>query len=257
VKTPQLQLAIRDSLEHTQPKPCERADRYLELMPEPTTLGSWLRRERERRGVTLSQISEQTKVSVPLLEGLEADDLSRWPGGIFRRSFARSYAGAIGLDGDLVVKRIEESHPDPTVVADAPPKHGKDQEVAAPAVPGATLEPRVLLAPRAALESRVMAVALDLLVAVAIAFGFAAGGSRLLWPVVAIAAYHALGVLLAGTTPMLAIVAAQRDDDVGPQRVAQPSAPESGRRAEPQQARRHRSRRGAGRIEPARLDRQS
>ena len=54
-------------------------------MSEPTTLGSWLRRERERRGVTLAKISEETKVAVPLLEGLEGDDLSRWPGGIFRR----------------------------------------------------------------------------------------------------------------------------------------------------------------------------
>ena len=70
-------------------------------MSEPTTLGSWLRRERERRGVTLAKISEETKVSVPLLQGLEADDLSRWPGGIFRRAFVRSYASAIGLDPEL------------------------------------------------------------------------------------------------------------------------------------------------------------
>jgi cytoskeletal protein RodZ len=46
-------------------------------MSELTTLGSWLRRERERRGITLSKISEETKVAVPLLVGLEADDLSR------------------------------------------------------------------------------------------------------------------------------------------------------------------------------------
>src|SRR6185437_15269151 len=91
--------------------PCERASGSQQLMSEPTTLGSWLRRERERRGVTLAKISEETKVAVPLLEGLEADDLSRWPGGIFRRAFTRSYATAIGVDPDLVVKRLEEEHP--------------------------------------------------------------------------------------------------------------------------------------------------
>src|SRR3982751_4643508 len=82
-------------------------------MADATTLGTWLRRERERRGVTLSQISEQTKLSVSLLEGLEADDLSRWPGGIFRRAYSRCYATAIGLDPDLVVRRMEEAHPLP------------------------------------------------------------------------------------------------------------------------------------------------
>src|SRR3954467_2430578 len=87
-------------------------------MAEATTLGTWLRRERERRGVSLVDISEQTKLSVPLLQGLEADDLSRWPGGIFRRAFARSYATAIGVDPDLVVRRVEEEHPS----ADAEPQ---------------------------------------------------------------------------------------------------------------------------------------
>ena len=189
-------------------------------------------------------------MSVPLLEGLEADDLSRWPGGIFRRSFARSYASAIGLDGDLVVKRIEESHPDPTLVAEVPPNQ-VEPEIAA----GTPRAARAPLASGPPLTPRLMAVALDLLVAVAIAFGFAAGGSRLLWPVVAIAAYHALGVLLSGTTPMLAIIAAQHEDDAAPLRVVRPSAPEAARRPETQQARRHRSRRGGARVEPARFDR--
>ena len=80
-------------------------------MADATTLGTWLRRERERRGITLSQISEQTKLSVAILGGLEADDLSRWPGGIFRRAYSRAYATAVGLDPDLIVRRVEEAHP--------------------------------------------------------------------------------------------------------------------------------------------------
>src|SRR2546429_1487226 len=80
-------------------------------MADATTLGAWLRRERERRGITLSQISEQTKLSVAILGGLEADDLSRWPGGIFRRAYSRAYATAVGLDPDLIVRRVEEAHP--------------------------------------------------------------------------------------------------------------------------------------------------
>ena len=193
---------------------------------------------------------------MPLLEGLEADDLSRWPGGIFRRSFARSYASAIGLDGDLVVKRIEEEHPDPTVVADVSQKQAAEPERGAIPTTGSRA-PQGPGVPGLPMGARVTAVALDLLVAAAIALGFAAGGSRLLWPVVAIAAYHALGVLLSGTTPMLAIVAAQRADEGLMPNAAQPAVLESVRRPEPQQTRRHRSRRGGARIDVARLDRQN
>jgi hypothetical protein len=179
-------------------------------MPEATTLGTWLRRERERRGVTLTQISEQTKLSVPLLQGLEADDLSRWPGGIFRRAFARSYALAIGVDADLVVRRVEEEHP----VADGP---------ALPAVAAAT-ESKGAPARSStsgvgrpgASHTRSIAALLDLLVAGAIGLGFAAAGSRLLWPVLAIAAYHAIGLLLTGRSPMLALLLDQTEPAARP-----------------------------------------
>ena len=60
--------------------------------------GARLRRERERRGISLEAIAKSTKVCRGLYEGLERDDVSRWPHGIFRRSFFRAYVAAIGLD---------------------------------------------------------------------------------------------------------------------------------------------------------------
>jgi len=75
--------------------------------------GSRLRRERERRKISLASISANTKVSISFFEGLERDDVSRWPSGIFRRSFVRSYAEAIGLDGDEVVREFLERFPEP------------------------------------------------------------------------------------------------------------------------------------------------
>ena len=77
------------------------------------TFGNRLRYERERRQIALKSIAESTKIGVPLLEGLERDDVSRWPSGIFRKSFIRSYAEAIGLDPDPVVREFIELHPDP------------------------------------------------------------------------------------------------------------------------------------------------
>ena len=78
--------------------------------------GRRLRFERERRQINLRSISETTKIGVPLLEGLERNDVSRWPSGIFRKSFIRSYAEAIGLDPEPVVHEFVDLFPDPLEV---------------------------------------------------------------------------------------------------------------------------------------------
>lgn len=77
------------------------------------SFGSRLRYERERRQIALKSIAESTKIGITLLEGLERDDVSRWPSGIFRKSFIRSYAEAIGLKPDSVVREFVERYPDP------------------------------------------------------------------------------------------------------------------------------------------------
>jgi transcriptional regulator with XRE-family HTH domain len=88
--------------------------------------GPRLRRERERRRISLESISANTKVSVSLFRSLERDDVSRWPSGIFRRAFIRSYAAAIGLDPDELVQEFLERFPDPreTPAAPAAASHG-------------------------------------------------------------------------------------------------------------------------------------
>src|SRR3982751_4578363 len=66
--------------------------------------GGKLRLERERRGIPLRQIAAATKISVAALEALERNDVSKLPGGIFSRSFVRSYAVEVGLDPDETVQ---------------------------------------------------------------------------------------------------------------------------------------------------------
>ena len=83
-------------------------------MEPASTFGPRLRHERERRQISLISIAENTKISRSLLEALERDDVSRWPTGIFRRSFVRSYAQAIGLDADEIVREFMERFPDPS-----------------------------------------------------------------------------------------------------------------------------------------------
>ena len=85
------------------------------------SFGSRLRYERERRQIALKSIAESTKIGITLLEGLERDDVSRWPSGIFRKCFVRSYAEAIGLDSEPIVREFVERYPDPLDGDIAPP----------------------------------------------------------------------------------------------------------------------------------------
>lgn len=66
-------------------------------------LGAQLKRARDERGMSLSDIANRTKISVTALEALERNDLSKLPGGIFGRAFVRAYAGELGLDPDKTV----------------------------------------------------------------------------------------------------------------------------------------------------------
>jgi transcriptional regulator with XRE-family HTH domain len=75
-------------------------------MLDRDTFGPRLRRERERRGISLETIASVTKVSADLWDGLERNDFSRWPSGVFARAFVRDYARAIGLDGDDLVSEF-------------------------------------------------------------------------------------------------------------------------------------------------------
>src|SRR3954452_13143760 len=85
------------------------------------SLGARLRQRREQQDICLATIAEQTKIKASLLEGLERDDISHWPIGIFRRSFIRGYAQAIGLDPAVVLDEFLTLHPDPPDVAAADP----------------------------------------------------------------------------------------------------------------------------------------
>jgi transcriptional regulator with XRE-family HTH domain len=188
------------------------------------SLGIWLRRERERRGITLRQIAEQTKLGIRLLEGLEADDLSRWPTGIYRKSFVRSYATSVGLDADEVVKRFETEHP-PQAEDAALPSAPAEPE-ASPSTPAA---PHQTPRPRIAARTRVLGTAADLTVALVVAFGSAAAGSRLLWPVLFVAVYYALGVLLKGTSPMVALLSDDTDEPAADPRASADASDEAAR----------------------------
>jgi cytoskeletal protein RodZ len=83
-------------------------------------LGRKLREARERRGMTLRQVAEATRISVRALESLERNDIARLPGGIFSRAFVRAYAVEVGLAPEETVQEFIAQFPDESVTAGHP-----------------------------------------------------------------------------------------------------------------------------------------
>ncbi len=83
-------------------------------------LGKKLREARERRGVSLRQIANSTKIAVSVLEALERNDISRLPGGIFGRAFVRSFATEVGLDPEATIQEFMAQFPQDSVTVGHP-----------------------------------------------------------------------------------------------------------------------------------------
>src|SRR5213592_4326359 len=62
------------------------------------TLGEKLRQAREERGISISEVAKQTRISPHYLDSIENDDYRTLPGGIFNKGFVKSYAKYVGLD---------------------------------------------------------------------------------------------------------------------------------------------------------------
>jgi hypothetical protein len=73
---------------------------------EKHSFGPVLRSGRERRKVSLAQLSADTKVSPQIWKALEDNDLSRWPTRIYARSLIREYAKRVGLDPEELVSEF-------------------------------------------------------------------------------------------------------------------------------------------------------
>ena len=186
------------------------------------SFGARLRRVRERRRISIASIAESTKILGALLEGLEHDDVSRWPTGLYRRAFMRAYATAIGLDPEPIVREFIARFPDPedTPVV-APP-------VAAP-LPGTRAVLRLTLAEPSGTFAggdllREVRRRLTAIVADAAVLGGIAGGLYLVvgtfWAplAVATAGYYFGSILLLGNTPGVCLAASHAVSDPGPAR---------------------------------------
>jgi transcriptional regulator with XRE-family HTH domain len=198
-------------------------------MSQPTEIpfGRRLRQERERRRIALSSIAANTKIGLSLLEGLERGDVSRWPSGIFRRSFIRAYAEAIGLDPGETALAFLELFPDPAESASSagdPAVKDSDNAVLrlTLADAGTTFVAGRLMA---SMRRRWVAVACDLGVFLAVGvMCFLAVGQFWMPLGLTMAAYYGGGIVLLGNTPGVCLLAPAATREAARRRAEIPSS---------------------------------
>ena len=72
------------------------------------SIGSYLRRERELRKISLEEVAEQTRVKLEYLQAIESEHFEKLPGMTFARGYLKAYATAIGLLPEDVLLRFED-----------------------------------------------------------------------------------------------------------------------------------------------------
>ena len=71
------------------------------------SVGDYLRELRQRRGLSLEEMSRATRVASRYLECLESDRFSALPAPVFTRGFIRAYCQAVGEPPDEALARYE------------------------------------------------------------------------------------------------------------------------------------------------------
>lgn len=77
---------------------------------------------RQKRGLSLKDIAESTKISSRFLRAIEDEEFSLLPGGIFNTSYLRQYAAAVGYDEVQLLAYYRMTSGDSGVEDEPPPR---------------------------------------------------------------------------------------------------------------------------------------
>ncbi|MFD5431974.1 helix-turn-helix domain-containing protein [Kitasatospora sp. NPDC127067] len=97
--------------ENTMPS-LEPADDVVQAADAPS-IGRVLSTARIDAGLTVDQVSTATRVRVPIVHAIEADDFARCGGDFYARGHIRLIARVVGLDGEALVARYDAAHGGP------------------------------------------------------------------------------------------------------------------------------------------------
>jgi cytoskeletal protein RodZ len=78
-------------------------------IPLNESVGTFLKRSRETRLMSLAEVSRVTRIPLHTLEAIECDRFDDLPGEVFVRGFLKSYAKAVGIGPQDAVARYTSS----------------------------------------------------------------------------------------------------------------------------------------------------
>lgn len=71
-------------------------------------IGQTLKEAREKKGLTLDDLQQTTKIQKRYLIAIEAENFDALPGDFYVRAFIQQYAKVVDLDGDELLAQLEE-----------------------------------------------------------------------------------------------------------------------------------------------------
>ena len=98
------------------------------------SIGDTLAEARRQRGLTITQVSQQTRIRETIIRGIEQGDFSSCGGDFYARGHIRSIATVVGADPAPLIREYDEEH--------GPPGGMRAAEIFEPATPIKIHEPR-------------------------------------------------------------------------------------------------------------------
>ncbi|NRQ38318.1 helix-turn-helix domain-containing protein [Nonomuraea sp. NN258] len=77
---------------------------------EEQSIGAALAAARQSAGLTVAQVSEATRIRVPIIQAMEQDDFGQCGGGFYARGHLKAVAKAVGLDPEATVHLFDQQH---------------------------------------------------------------------------------------------------------------------------------------------------
>jgi cytoskeletal protein RodZ len=80
------------------------------------SIGDTLAEARHQAGLSITQVSQQTRIRETIIRGIEQGDFSACGGDFYARGHIKSIAKAVGLDPDQVVSEFDATHGTPHAI---------------------------------------------------------------------------------------------------------------------------------------------
>ena len=77
------------------------------------SIGDTLAQARRQAGLTIVQVSQETRIRASIISSIEQDDFSSCGGDFYARGHIRSIAGVVGTDPVVLIREYDEEHGPP------------------------------------------------------------------------------------------------------------------------------------------------